>query len=123
MENEFNLPLVEVAKRLDPQERLRRVGLPEGVTPRQANAITQARLQFALSELAEMNVDNVHKWISEVADKNPEMAVRLYLELLEFRMPRMKAVQVVANANLNTDGKKRLQDMSIEELQTIVAEQ
>lgn len=122
--SEFDMPTTTIASRMSLEDRLKRVGFPEGMTPRQANAITQARLQFALSQLAEMNVETVHKWLNEVGEKSPAEAVRLYLELLEFRMPRMKAATVIANLNPGDEiGGKQMKDMSIAELQSLVAEQ
>ena len=120
--SEFDMPPEEIAKRLPVQERLQRVGMPEGLTTRQANAITQARLQLALSELADANVDNVQKWLEQVGERSPAEALRLYMELLEFRMPRMKAATVVANLTPDQGNGKDLRSLSIEELQRIVAE-
>lgn len=116
--SQFNMPEREVAKRLSVEERIMRAGLPAGLTPRQANAITQARIQHSLSDLAERNVDNVDRWLQEVASKSPSEAIRLFMELLEFRMPRMKAATVVASlsADLKGDGRD-LKTLTIEELQ------
>lgn len=116
--SQFNMPEREVAKRLSTEERLVRAGLAAGLTPRQANAITQARIQHSLSDLAERNVDNVDRWLQEVASKSPSEAIRLFMELLEFRMPRMKAATVVASlsADLKGDGRD-LKTLTIEELQ------
>src|ERR1700690_2052915 len=93
----------EIAKRLTVDERCRRVGLPEGLPPRQAAAISKARLSFALAELAEGHVDEVSLWLRQVAEKNPAEAIRLYMELMEFSTPRMKAAQVTLNANADVD--------------------
>lgn len=119
--SEFDLPASEIKKRLSPEQQLVRVGTPTGMTPRQANAVTQARLQHALSSLAEMNVDNVHKWLEEVASRSPAEAIRLYMELLEFRLPKMKAATVIATLSANGDGKP-MTEMTMEELEAIVAE-
>lgn len=121
--SEFDLPTPEIIKRLTVDERLERVGTATGLTARQANAITQARLQFALSELAERNVDKVDQWLTEVGTRSPAEAIRLFLDLLEFRMPKMKAAQVVANLTPNGGDGRQMKDMSIEELQSIIAEQ
>jgi hypothetical protein len=124
MESEFNMPSQEIAKRLTVQERLERVGLPEGYTARQAQAITKARMAFALAELVDRNVDNLHIWINNVAEKDPAAAVRLVMELTEYTMPRLKAAQIIGTADLTPDsGKRDLTRLTIAELQTIVAEQ
>lgn len=122
MSNEFDMPTKEIVTRMSPEARLRAVGQPVGLTPRQANAVTQARLQLALSELAEGLADEVKAWIREVSSRSPAEAVRLYLELLEFRMPRMKAATVVANWTPSEEGRRRLSEISFEELERIVAE-
>lgn len=122
MPSEFDMPKKEIVKRVTAEERLARAGDPLGLTPRQANAITQARLQYALSALAEDLADEVKAWIREVGARSPAEATRLYLELLEFRMPRLKAAQVVANFTPDAS-KRQLKDMSIDELNTIISEQ
>lgn len=123
MTDEFAMTATEVKKRLSPEQQLQRVGTATGMTPRQANAVTQARLQHALSSLAEMNVDNVHEWLRQVGDVAPAEAIRLFMELLEFRLPRMKAATVIATLSATGDGKKELKDMTMEELERVVSEQ
>jgi hypothetical protein len=124
MNSEFNMVPAQIAKRLTDEERLKRVGFPEGMTVRQATAITNARLQYALSELADMKVEQVSTWLDEVGRVAPAEAIRLFMELLEFRMPRMKAAQVNLNATVGDAAKsgKDLKSMSIEELNRVVAE-
>lgn len=123
MTDEFAMPTKEIVKRLTVDERLARVGLAEGFTPRQATAITKARLTFALAELAENHVDEVSEWIRAVARNNPAEAIRLYMELMEFSTPRMKAAQVNLNADVTpAAGQKRMQDMSLEELGVIAVQ-
>lgn len=116
------MPAKEIVKRLTVDERLKRVGLAEGFTPRQATAITKARLAFALAELAENHVEEVSQWIRAVAEKNPAEAVRLYMELMEFSTPRMKAAQVNLNASAEVGNGKSMSAMTYEELNAIVAE-
>lgn len=119
---EFDMTPQQLMPRLTEAEKLKRVGTETGISTVVANRITQARLQLALSELADMNVSNVNIWLSEVAKNHPAEAIRLFLELLEFRMPRMKAAQIVANLTPTPDGQRKLEHMSIEELGRVVAE-
>lgn len=123
MTDEFNLPPKEVAKRLTQDQRLERIGTDVGLSPRQANAITKARLNLALSQLAEGNIDNVQTWLEQVGRVAPAEAIRLYMELMEFSTPRMKAAQVNVNADMTpaAGGARSLADMTIDELR-IVAE-
>lgn len=123
--SEFDLPPEDIAQRLSTQQRLELVGQTHGMTPRQANAITKARMQLALSQLAEANVDNIQRWLGEVGSRSPAEAIRLYMELLEFTAPRLKAAQVNLNANadMTPGGARSMADMSIDELSAIVSEQ
>lgn len=122
---EFDMKPVDIAKRLTVNEKLQRVGTETGLSPRQANAITKARVNLALSQLAEANIDNVQQWLTEVGRVSPAEAIRLYMELMEFTTPRLKAAQVNLNANadLNPNGQRQLSEMSISELQSVIAEQ
>lgn len=120
--SEFDLPVKEIQKRLTVDQRMARVGAPEGLTPRQTNAITMARLQHALSDLADGKVAQVSAWLDEVGTRNPAEAIRLFMELLEFRMPRLKAAQVTATLPLDQMSSRNLASMSIEVLNRIVAE-
>lgn len=122
--SEFDLPPEEIAKRLPLQTKLELVGQTHGLTPRQANAITKARTQLALSQLAEGNVDNVQQWLRQVGERAPAEAIRLYMELLEFGLPRLKAAQVNLNADMTPGTGRNLADLSIDELQnSLVGEQ
>lgn len=119
--SEFDMPVKQIVKRLTHDERIAAVGTDVGLTPRQANAITKARLNFAISQLAEQNIENVHEWLQRVAAVAPAEAVRLYMELMEFSVPRMKAAQVNLNANADLGDKtaRSLADMSIEDLRLV----
>ena len=124
--SEFDLPVKEIQKRLTVDERITRVGFPEGLSPRQANAITKSRIQYGLAQLAEGNIAFVEDWLRDVGKVNPAEGIRLFMELLEFQLPRMKAAQVNLNANAELGiggGGKRLTEMSMEELESVVAEQ
>jgi hypothetical protein len=122
MESEFNLKPKEIAKRLTANEKIALVGKKHGFSPRQANAVTKARLNNALAELAEGNVANVQMWLEQVAARAPKEAIELYMSLLEFSQPRLKAAQIVGTANLTPSDGKTLAGMSIEEL-NVIAEQ
>lgn len=124
MADEFAIPPAQIVELMPAHKRqaAELVGTPVGLTPRQANALSKARLNTAMSLLAEGSIEKVQKWLDQVAERNPEAAVRLFMELTEFTMPRLKAAQITANANLTPDSAKDLQSMSLEELQRVVAE-
>lgn len=85
---------------------------------RAANAITKARISYALAELAQMNIVNAHNWLQRVAEVNPRQAFELYLQLLEFSTPKLKAVEVTQSDGSGVP----LQQMTLAQLQALAAE-
>lgn len=83
---------------------------------RAMNAITKARISYALGELAQLNIPSVQQWLERVAEVNPRQAVELYLQLLEFSVPKLKAVEVT---NLGQP-EKPLAEYTLAELQARV---
>ena len=83
------------------------------------NKRSKARLNYALSELANEGATKFLKWLDLVAERDPMQAARLYMELLEFSQPRLKAAQVIANLTPSGDAGagNKLRDMSIAELE------
>lgn len=101
------------------EERLRySLAQPEAknaMTVRAMNAITKARIQYGVAELAQGNIANVQKWLEQVAEVSPKTAIQLYLELLEFSTPRLKAVEVTQN----DAGSKPMAQYTVAELQAM----
>lgn len=125
MASEFNLPAKDIKARLTMDEKLDRIGTDTGLTARQANTLTNARIQLAISELIEGNLTNVNVWLREVGSRSPERAIELMIEITKFRMPQMQAAKVIVNASMGADpgaGGRGLAEMTIEELQSVVAE-
>lgn len=103
--------------------------LPAPVKPMPTQAIdkvTRSRIRYGVSELVNGNIDNVNKWLNLIAEgnvertipANPKAAIELFIELLQFSVPKMKSISV--------DVKDKSGDMkkySMSDLQTIVAEQ
>lgn len=108
----------ELVGNLSTQERY---GLPsapkEGV--RTATQRAKARLGFALADVCGMKANDISKWLDQVAERNPAEAVRLFMELTEFIQPRLKAANIVANLTPTEEGKSRLREMSIEQLEQL----
>jgi hypothetical protein len=59
--------------------------------------VTRERIRYAVAELAGMNIGNVHRWLGEVAQSNPARAIELYIELVSFSLPKLKAQAVIVN--------------------------
>jgi len=64
-------------------------------------------------ELLEHNVDNLDKWIAEVAEKKPEKALELIIRLTDFIVPRMKNLQINSLENLSDEELNELIDILI----------
>lgn len=86
------------------------------LTIRQANGITTARIRYALAELANMNLDNAHRWLNEVAKDSPKAALELLMALLEFNVPKVKAIAVDVRS-----GDGSIKTLSMKELEERVA--
>lgn len=96
---EYAIPEATVEERLHAHligdKSLEKNGLtPIALSPTVANKITRDRIRYAFSELAALNVDNVHRWLSEVAQQSPAKAIELFMELAEFTMPKLKATAI-----------------------------
>lgn len=113
MSHEFGaLALVDAA--LSTEDRLKLA-----LTQSQAKGVTQNRIRHAMSELAAGNIQNVHRWLGEVAETSPAKAVELFLQLAEFTLPKVKAIQVADT----TPGRERsLLGMSVAELEALSEE-
>lgn len=96
-------------------ERLKRpkTGGRQKGTP---NRVT-ADMRQAMSALAEGNVQRVQEWLDEVAGTDPARAVELFLRLLEFVLPKLRAISVGAHA----DVPQSVRQMSIAELEALVS--
>lgn len=101
---------------MSPEERLRfSLEQPEAknaMSVRATTAITKARISYALAELAQMNMLNAHEWLKRVGEINPRQAFELYLQLLEFSAPKLKAVE----HSVADPADKNMKDCSLQEL-------
>lgn len=119
---EFSSPaLVRDDFQMSAEERLKysleQPQAQNALSMRATTAITKARISYALSQLAEMNVVNAHRWLQEIASSSPKMAFSLYLELLEFSAPKLKAVE----HSVADPGAKPMSEYSLSELQAMAA--
>jgi hypothetical protein len=87
---------------------------PQGVVAK----VTKNNIRRAMQDLAEMNIHKVDTWLNQVAVEDPKEAVRLFLSLAEFTLPKLKAVAVAVQDNTGTN-----KQMSIADLQAIISEQ
>lgn len=94
--------------------------------------VSKAKIRFGVAELTAMNIDNVQRWLTQIGDgivdpkdpqkylvhPSPRSAIELFIELLQFSVPKMKAVAIDVR-----DGEGNLQKLSVSDLQSIVSTQ
>lgn len=100
------------------QHSLANPGLPKTLPMGKINNVTLARIRYTLANLAFGLEDEVLLWLRQVAHTDPKSAIELYLELVQFSVPKIKAVAV---ANFNSSDKPA-RDLSMSELQTMLQE-
>ena len=91
---------------------------PQAMKLARAGTLTKARIRYAFAELADMNVDNVHKWLGEVAQQSPAKAIELFMELAQFTLPKLKAMAIDVRSS---DGS--VKTLSYSDLERVVSEQ
>ncbi|MBP8231751.1 MAG: hypothetical protein KAY22_05555 [Rhizorhabdus sp.] len=82
------------------------------------NKITLARIRAMLANASADLYPELLTWIRQTAADSPARAVELYLELLQFSVPKQKAVAVAVQDN--SDNPRKL---SLSELYNVVSEQ
>lgn len=109
--------------------------LPSVVKPMPTTAIdkvTRSRIRYGVSELVNGNIDNVQRWLQEIGDgikdpNNPDKyvcaprprdAIELFIELLQFSVPKMKSISVDVK-----DKGGNMKSYSMSDLQSIVSDQ
>lgn len=75
--------------------------------------VDQARVRKALTVLAKGNVHRVQAWLDRVADDDPGRAIDLWLKMLKFTVPELRAIAVDMNVTDQTAPSK----LSIAELE------
>jgi hypothetical protein len=105
---------------MSPEERLKfsleQPGAKNTMSVRATTVVTKARISYALAELAQLNVVNAHNWLQRVAEVNPRQAFELYLQLLEFSTPKLKAVE----HSVQDPGEKNMKDVPLADLMRLI---
>jgi hypothetical protein len=71
--------------------------------PKGAISHVKKDTQEAIKMLIESNLDNMTIWLSEIAKKNPEKAMYIIVNLLEYSIPKLARTEVTGK-----DGEKFL---------------
>jgi hypothetical protein len=71
----------------------------------------QARVRKALMVLAKGNVHRVQAWLDAVANDDPGRAIDLWLKMLKFTVPELRAVAVELTDDRGEPAKMSIQDL------------
>jgi hypothetical protein len=63
---------------------------------------TAPRIRSMVQELLALNVDNANYWLQQVAAANPKQGLELYIEMMQFSLPKLKAVAVQVDDKSDT---------------------
>lgn len=64
-------------------------GKPKGATDKETKILRETINQFV-----EHNTDCFQKWVDQVEKKNPERAFEMVIKLMEFSIPKLKAIEL-----------------------------
>tara|TARA_R110001606_G_scaffold274960_1_gene423310 strand:- start:3050 stop:3364 length:315 start_codon:yes stop_codon:yes gene_type:complete len=80
-------------------------GRPRGRTNRSTEMA-----KLTLARLADKGLNNINEDIEEIRKNNPTEAAKLYIKLLEFVVPKLKAIDMTVDAEVNT----RIEKITVE---------
>ena len=75
-----------------PADKANRSGRPRGARNKTTNAIREA-----YQNLVEMNLENMSKWIGEIAERDPARAMDTMIKLSEYIIPRLARQELTGN--------------------------
>jgi hypothetical protein len=78
---------------------------------KQQQKADQARVRKALMVLAKGNVHRVQAWLDAVANDDPGRAIDLWLKMLKFTVPELRAVAVEVTDDRGEPAKMSIQDL------------
>lgn len=104
---------------LDERRAARRANLPDALSREQLRRRAVSKMRHNLASLVDDKYDDAKRWLEmiEITD-GPRAAFEAYLKLLEFAVPKLSRAEV----SVEDGGKTHKADLSMEELQAIIAE-
>ncbi len=110
----------------------RKASLPDALTEQQLSRVSTGRVRYALSQLAQNNVDQVQRWLTAVeASDGPKAAMELFLKMIEYSVPKLSRTEVkvedaagnTAMAQVTMDDLKELIRQGVDLQRNVVATQ
>ena len=96
----------------------RQANLPDALSETQLNRVSTGRVRYALSQLAQNNVEQVQRWLVaiELVD-GPKAAFDSYMKMIEYSIPKLRRTEVKVE---DSAGNAIVTEMSFEDLQELV---
>lgn len=96
----------------------RAASLPDTLSEKQLQRVSTGRVRYALSQLAQNNVEQVQRWIDaiELID-GPKAAFDSYMKLIEYSVPKLSRTEVKVE---DSAGNAVVRELSMEDLQELV---
>lgn len=54
---------------------------------------TTTEIKLAVKDAIESNLDNIQIWLQQVGEKNPDRALGILLDMMEFAIPKLSRVE------------------------------
>ena len=97
----------------------RRAALPDTLTMNQLRQRSTTRMRFLVSQLAEDTLEEAKEWLDIIAaTEGPKVAFTLWLQMLEFALPKLSRAEVAVDDTRKT----RKADLTMEDLKDIIRE-
>lgn len=109
-------PLTEfgpVAKEELIAKSLANPGARGALSPTQINNVTKARIRQTVSNLIAEEMPQVKKALAEMAADNPKAYLETLMALMEFSLPKLKAMEIDVS-----DNRESTRQMTVQELQS-----
>jgi len=73
----------------------RKASLPEALSEQALQRVSTGRVRYALSQLAQGNVDRVQSWLDRIEMLDgPKAAMDTFLKMLEYSVPKLQRTEV-----------------------------
>ena len=97
---------------------MRAENLPDALSEKALQRVSTGRVRYALSQLAQNNVERIQEWLDAVAlVDGPKAALELFLKMLEYSIPKLSRTEVKVE---DSAGNTAVALLSMEDLQDLI---
>ena len=97
---------------------MRAENLPDALSEKALQRVSTGRVRYALSQLAQNNVERIQDWLDAVAlVDGPKAALELFLKMLEYSIPKLSRTEVKVE---DSAGNTAVALLSMEDLQDLI---